>query len=320
ELQERYDLSYKALNMRLSRAKQKVRARVEKLLASINIFSWHDALEKMLLGGVEAVKISLKTKLIVAGIAIVMVSGGAGIFIWHSHQSATGSSETSVSQVTQNVHQQTPAKPVNAANTKVAVVDNIPKQETDKSKEDDLGKVKTDESSNSPTNANELGTDDRTPEQWEKYRLLTQLLPKYNELVDKRSKLQTEWEAEEPSKFPPPNDIPLEQQIAWVNQKEREFGEKWGKIRKEIPAEIAKIEEMLLESFPTAITRGPLSPERIAEIRKDAKIPDGFPFPTAPGTVVFDINRKELRKIVGGSLPMDKVKYVKVGDDWVPAD
>jgi RNA polymerase sigma-70 factor (ECF subfamily) len=46
ELQAKHGLSYKALNMRLSRAKEKVRARVEKLLAGIGIFPWHDALEK----------------------------------------------------------------------------------------------------------------------------------------------------------------------------------------------------------------------------------------------------------------------------------
>ena len=87
ELQAKHGLSYKAINMRLLRAKQKVRARVEKLLAGIGIFSWQGALKKMLSGGVEAVKIGVKTKLIITGIAIIMVSGGTGMFIWYSHQS-----------------------------------------------------------------------------------------------------------------------------------------------------------------------------------------------------------------------------------------
>jgi len=86
EMQAKHGLSYKALNMRLSRAKQKVRARVEKLLAGIGIFSWHDALEKMLLGGVETVKISVKVKIITIGVASVLVLGGTGVIVWN-HQS-----------------------------------------------------------------------------------------------------------------------------------------------------------------------------------------------------------------------------------------
>jgi RNA polymerase sigma factor (sigma-70 family) len=83
EMQAKHGLSYKALNMRLLRAKQKVRARVEKLLAGIGIFSWHDALKKMLSGGVEAVKISAKVKMITIGATIVLVLGGTGIVVWH---------------------------------------------------------------------------------------------------------------------------------------------------------------------------------------------------------------------------------------------
>jgi len=86
ELQKRYDLSYKALNMRLLRAKQKVRARVEKLLAGIGIYSWQDALKKMLLGGVEAVKISAKVKIITIGVAAVLILSGTGVIVWN-HQS-----------------------------------------------------------------------------------------------------------------------------------------------------------------------------------------------------------------------------------------
>jgi len=135
EMQAKHGLSYKALNMRLLRAKQKVRARVEKLLAGIGIFSWHDALNKMLLGGVEAVKIGIKTKLIVAGIALIIILGGTGVFIWHSHQSTTDLSDNSVNQITQNVSKQIPAKSINAMNAKVTVADKTPEQETDESKE-----------------------------------------------------------------------------------------------------------------------------------------------------------------------------------------
>jgi len=103
DLEAKYGLSHSVLAMRLFRAREKVRQRVEKLLAGIGIFSWHDALEKMLLGGVEAVKISVKTKLIVAGIAIVMVSGGTSLWVWHSYQSTQETPEPIVAQIHQKV-------------------------------------------------------------------------------------------------------------------------------------------------------------------------------------------------------------------------
>ncbi|MEK7400000.1 MAG: sigma-70 family RNA polymerase sigma factor [Candidatus Poribacteria bacterium] len=84
ELQAKHGLSYKALNMRLLRARQKVKARVEKSLAIIGIFSWQDALKKMILGGVEAVKISAKVKIVTIGVASVLILGGVGIIIWNS--------------------------------------------------------------------------------------------------------------------------------------------------------------------------------------------------------------------------------------------
>jgi RNA polymerase sigma-70 factor (ECF subfamily) len=86
EMQAKHGLSYKALNMRLLRARQKVRARVEKLLAGIGIFSWQDVLKKMLLGGVEAVKISAKVKIITIGVAAVLILSGTGVIVWN-HQS-----------------------------------------------------------------------------------------------------------------------------------------------------------------------------------------------------------------------------------------
>jgi RNA polymerase sigma-70 factor (ECF subfamily) len=118
ELQKRYDLSYKALNMRLSRAKQKVLARVGKLLAGIGIFSWHDALEKILLGGVEAVKISAKVKIITIGIGAVLVLGGTGVIIWNSHSQRTFQ-EAPTPEITKQSVQKTLTSPsVNLASSK----------------------------------------------------------------------------------------------------------------------------------------------------------------------------------------------------------
>lgn len=84
ELEFRHGLSRNALAVRLLRAREKVRARVEKLLAGVGIFSWHDALRKMLSGGVEAVKIGAKVKIVAIGVAGVLVLGGAGIVLWHN--------------------------------------------------------------------------------------------------------------------------------------------------------------------------------------------------------------------------------------------
>jgi len=100
EMQAKHGLSYKALNMRLLRAKQKVRARVEELLAGIGIFSWQDALKKMLSGGVEAVKISAKVKIITIGIAAVLVLSGTGFILWY-HQSTQEKSVATISQTNQ---------------------------------------------------------------------------------------------------------------------------------------------------------------------------------------------------------------------------
>jgi RNA polymerase sigma factor (sigma-70 family) len=102
ELQAKHGLSYKALNMRLLRAKQKVRARVEKLLAGIGIFSWHDALKKMLSGGIESMKITAKVKIATIGVAAVLVLGG--IIIWHTHQSAQETQNSALNQTGQQTN------------------------------------------------------------------------------------------------------------------------------------------------------------------------------------------------------------------------
>jgi RNA polymerase sigma-70 factor (ECF subfamily) len=144
-LQERYKISKPAINARLIRARKRIREQLKDLFSGIMIFSWQDALKKMLLGGVEAVKIGVKTKLIITGIAIIIVSGGTGIYIWYSHQSTMESSEVSVSQSAQNVLQQSSAKPIVAINTKGIATSKPTNQEMEKSKEDETNKPKTDE-------------------------------------------------------------------------------------------------------------------------------------------------------------------------------
>jgi len=117
ELQAKHGLSYKALNMRLLRARQKVRARVEKLLAGVGILSWQDALRKMLSGGVEAVKISVKVKIITIGVAAVLVLGGTGIMLWH-HQPTQAISESTINQTAQKVSAVSSAKSISSKKNK----------------------------------------------------------------------------------------------------------------------------------------------------------------------------------------------------------
>ena len=114
ELQARHGLSYKALNMRLLRAKRKVREQVTKMLAGIAIFSWQDALKKMLLGGVETVKISAKVKIIAIGVGAVLILGGTGIMLWHQQQPEQIISEPAINQAAQKVSVVSSTKPVSS--------------------------------------------------------------------------------------------------------------------------------------------------------------------------------------------------------------
>ena len=110
ELQAKHGLSYKALNMRLLRARQKVREQVTKMLTGIAIFSWHDALRKILTGGVEAVKISVKVKIITIGTAIILILGGVGVSIDHYYMQ--NKSEQEALQTSQENYSKLPAKSV----------------------------------------------------------------------------------------------------------------------------------------------------------------------------------------------------------------
>ena len=86
QLQENYGLSYPAIVNRLKRAKQKVRETVPKLLNGFCTLPGREILEKLMLGGIEAMKLSLKTKLIAVGVATILGLGGAGIWLWYSNE------------------------------------------------------------------------------------------------------------------------------------------------------------------------------------------------------------------------------------------
>ena len=84
QLQVESGLSYAAIANRLKRAKQQMRRRIEKLLGGIAVlpgrtFIW---------GGIETVKLSVKTKLAMVGVVAVLGIGGGGVWYHHTFESS----------------------------------------------------------------------------------------------------------------------------------------------------------------------------------------------------------------------------------------
>lgn len=86
-LQKRYHLSKDAIRMRLFKARRKVREKVLKMLKGIVAFPWRDFMEKLFIGGIEAVKISATTKLVTVWTATLLIVGGITVSVWHSKPS-----------------------------------------------------------------------------------------------------------------------------------------------------------------------------------------------------------------------------------------
>lgn len=83
QLQVESGLSYAAVANRLKRAKQEIRCRIEKLLGCVAILPGRT----FILGGIEAVKLSMKAKLATIGIAAVIGIGGGGVVYYHAFES-----------------------------------------------------------------------------------------------------------------------------------------------------------------------------------------------------------------------------------------
>ena len=83
QLQVESGLSYAAVANRLKRAKQEVRCRIEKLLGGVAILPGRT----FILGGIEAVKLSMKAKLATIGVAAVIGIGGGGVLYHHAFES-----------------------------------------------------------------------------------------------------------------------------------------------------------------------------------------------------------------------------------------
>ncbi|MDQ1327458.1 MAG: hypothetical protein QG641_738, partial [Candidatus Poribacteria bacterium] len=99
EMETRHGLSHSVLAMRLLRARQHVREKI-KLLSGVLALSWQDMVKKIFVGGIEAMKISAKVKIIAIGVGTVLVLGGAGVIVWH-HQSTQEKSVATISQTNQ---------------------------------------------------------------------------------------------------------------------------------------------------------------------------------------------------------------------------
>ncbi len=82
-LQVESGLSYAAVANRLKRAKQEVRHRIEKLLGGVAILPG----QTFIWGGIEAVKLSVKAKLAMVGVAAVIGIGGGGVVYHHAFES-----------------------------------------------------------------------------------------------------------------------------------------------------------------------------------------------------------------------------------------
>ena len=95
QLQVESGLSYAAIANRLKRAKREIRCRIEKLLGCVAILPGRT----FILGGIEAVKLSVKAKLAVVGVAAVIGIGGGGVVYYHTFESnPVGVNEQAISE------------------------------------------------------------------------------------------------------------------------------------------------------------------------------------------------------------------------------
>ena len=82
QLQVESGLSYAAVANRLKRAKREIRCRIEKLLGGVAILPG----KTFILGGIEAVKLSMKVKLAAVGVAAIIGIGGGGVLYQHAFE------------------------------------------------------------------------------------------------------------------------------------------------------------------------------------------------------------------------------------------
>ena len=122
ELSARHGVSTKALVVRLVRTRRKIRDYLEKTLSAFVAFL-HRHSESILTGGVEIMKLSVKTKLIAGGVLAILILGGAGVLI--RNQYIQNESEQIVSETPQEAYLKTPAKSVSSEGKSLIKDDNL---------------------------------------------------------------------------------------------------------------------------------------------------------------------------------------------------
>jgi RNA polymerase sigma-70 factor (ECF subfamily) len=220
QLQSDYGLSYPAIVNRLKRAKQKVREIVQKLLRGFCALPGREVLEKLMLGGIEVLKLSLKTKIITVGVAVALGLGGAGVWHWHSKPAL----KTSVAQQEVRPKKTAPAM----VTPKVVIPKPVPKVATQA------------QPANPPVQAEEKQEEISDEELAQLEQWLTEI--EQSDEQDETDELVKESEAEsEPGWI-----TQARQELAELKQKDRELWEKIvafrpylkGVLRSDLPLEI----------------------------------------------------------------------------------
>jgi RNA polymerase sigma-70 factor, ECF subfamily len=113
EIAESMDITVGAVKQRVSRGLLTLREKLKDLVepelkvkakkgfSGIMILKFQGIIKKLLMGGLEAMKISAKVKILAIGVAAVLMLGGMGVMVWHYHQSAQETLMSSVSQAEQ---------------------------------------------------------------------------------------------------------------------------------------------------------------------------------------------------------------------------
>jgi RNA polymerase sigma-70 factor (ECF subfamily) len=107
--------------------------KAKKSFSVMMIFKFQGIIKKVLMGGLEAMKISAKVKIVTIGVVAVLMLSGAGVVIWHYQQSTQEVSALSIIQAEQQKNLSPISK--NPSIAKVAVNKNTNKL-IDKQKED----------------------------------------------------------------------------------------------------------------------------------------------------------------------------------------
>jgi RNA polymerase sigma-70 factor (ECF subfamily) len=113
EIAESMDITVGAVKQRVYRGLLTLREKLKDLVepefkekakkgfSAIMIFKFQGVIKKVLMGGLEAMKISAKVKIVTIGVAAVLMLGGTGVVVWHYHQSAQETSALSIIQAEQ---------------------------------------------------------------------------------------------------------------------------------------------------------------------------------------------------------------------------